>query len=204
MLLILRISLVILLFRPIPVIDDMKIFTSASLSYPSEYNYIQTYNDCAPFNVAAVIRVLTNENVSSAEFAKTIGWRLKNKYTLPMGLEDQLKENNITIEVPNLLSLTENERIIYLKEQLSSDHPVILLIGIDGFQHYITLLGFDSVKREFYFYDSIYKAGEVGLTIDDNGESPGNRTFTTQDLLDHWSKGGMYGMYKWYVLSSSI
>src|SRR3989338_4079034 len=71
-----------------PDVDQSLIKASASIFYPSAYNYRQTKNDCGPFNIAAVVRVLKDENVDSASFAEEIGWRLPNKYTLPWGLEN--------------------------------------------------------------------------------------------------------------------
>ncbi|MBI4235098.1 hypothetical protein HY604_02260, partial [Candidatus Peregrinibacteria bacterium] len=42
-----------------PQIDQNALKESAFLPYPPQYNYRQTKNDCGPFNVAAVVRVLT-------------------------------------------------------------------------------------------------------------------------------------------------
>lgn len=67
--------------------DRGKISPSSIIEYPSQYNYRQTTNDCGPFNVAAVVRALIAD-VDSKEFAKNIGWRLPNKYTLPGGMEE--------------------------------------------------------------------------------------------------------------------
>lgn len=98
----------------VPAIDESKISVSSTIGYPSEFNYRQTVNDCGPFNVAAVVRALTNQEISSAEFAKNIEWRLPNKYTLPWGMEKQLKENRISVEIPNAKALSDEEKITFL------------------------------------------------------------------------------------------
>lgn len=176
--------------------------------YPSQYNYRQTVNDCGPFAVAAVVRALTQENVSSAEFAQEIQWRLPNKYTLPRGLEEQLKEHNIKIKTPEVHSLAEDQKIAYLRQELSQNHPLIILgertefVGTP-YEHYIVLLGFDEGKNEFYVYDPFYTKGNANLTQDANGALPGNRTYSSEALLDFWSKGGLYGLYEWYVIAAS-
>jgi len=173
------------------------------IPYPSNYNFAQTYNDCGPFNTAAVVRALTGENVSSADFAKTITHRIKYKWTLPEGLTEQLNLYGVTTETPDLSELSEYEKASYLREQIALQHPVILLIKKENFQHYITLFGFDTAKDEFYIYDSLMARDKDGLTKDENGDLPGNKTITTDKLLKSWSGGGMLGKYTWFAIVSS-
>lgn len=184
-------------------IDKSKISNSASLNYPSEFNYRQTINDCGPYNTAAVVRILTNNKVDSADFAKNTQFRLPNKYTLPWGLEKQLKDNGLEIEIPNFKHLADIDKILFLKERLSQENPIIILGQVKNYEHYITLLGFDDNKNEFYVYDSMFDKGENGLTKDANGELPGNRNLTSEELLNFWRGGGMYGLYKWYAIIAS-
>lgn len=187
-----------------PNIDSSKISTTAVIDYPAEFNYRQTINDCGPFNVAAVVRALKKEKVNSAEFAKNIGWRLPNKYTLPWGMENQLKDNDISVEIPNIKALSDEEKIIFLHERLSAGKPIIILGERDGYEHYITLLGFDSKKDVFYVYDSYFDKKEKDITVDKNDNMPGNRNLTSKKLLDFWRGSGMYGVYNWYVIVASI
>jgi len=186
-----------------PPIKEIKIPESAIIHYPSEYNFAQSYNDCAPYNSAAVVRALTGENVSSAEFVKTITHRIEYNWTLPEGITGQLNEYNITLETPDLSGLSDDEKIEYLREQLSKNHPIILLIKKEDFQHYITLFGFDSEKDEFFIYDSLMERLEGGLTKDENGDLPGNKTITAVKLLDAWSGGELEGKYHWLAIVCS-
>lgn len=187
-----------------PQINLSNIKQSALIPYPSEYNFRQTINDCGPFNVAAVIRALTGREISSKKLAETIGWRLPNKYTLPWGIEDQLKSNGINIEIPNIGPLDNNEKLNFLKERLSLNRTIIILGEQDGYQHYITILGFDSSLDEFYIYNSLHEKGEEGLTKDENGSLPGNVIMNSEDIINFWTGGGMYGMYKWYAVAAFI
>lgn len=192
-----------LVYSNIPsTIDKNQIKAISLIDYPSEFNYRQTANDCGPYNTAAVVRALKKDDVDSRIFAEEIRWRLPNKYTLPWGLEEQLEENGIAIEKPNLKFLSDEEKILFLQQQLSQKRPIIVLGEIDGFEHYITVFGFDSSKDEFYVYDSLNDKDPIidGLTKDDNSNLPGNRTFTSKDLLNFWRDGGMYGLYKWYAI----
>ena len=185
------------LYNPPPVIDKSQIRTISLIDYPSNFNYRQTGNDCGPFNTAAVVRALKKEEIDSQTFSEEIGWRLPNGYTLPWGLEEQLEENGIVIEKPNLKSLSDEEKILFLQQRLSHGEPVTILGEMSSFEHYVTIFGFDASKDEFYIYDSLHDK-------DDNASLPGNRTFSSKELLDFWRKGGMYGIYKWYAIVASI
>lgn len=187
-----------------PKFDESKISVSSTINYPPVYNYRQTINDCGPFNAAAIVRALTKNEISSSEFAKNIEWRLPNKYTLPWGMEKQLKQNGVTIEIPNIKALSDEEKILFLQERLSRGKPIIILGERDNYEHYISIFGFDSTKDEFYVYDSLFEKGEEGFTIDENDSLPGNRNFTSEELLNFWRGGGMYGLYNWYAIVASI
>lgn len=194
LILILNSSYFLFVYKSPPVIESTTTQESASIPYPAKYNYKQTINDCGPFNVAAVVRALTDEDVDSAELAEEIKWRLPNKYTLPWGLEKQLKEQGITTEIPNLSPLDNVAKITYLKQNLSAQKPIIILGNQDGFQHYITLFGYD--QDDFHTYNPLYDD-------DQNTDSPGNRDLSSEELLKFWEGGGMYGFYKWYAIVTS-
>lgn len=194
--LVIFLGIVFLFFNnPPPVIDQSQIKTISLIDYPSKFNYKQTANDCGPYNTAAVVRALKKEEVDSQTFAEEIGWRLPNKYTLPWGLEEQLEENGITIEKPNLRFSSDEEKILFLQQELSLRKPIIILGERSNFEHYVTIFGFDASKDEFYIYDSLGEADK-----DDNFNLPGNKTFSSEELLNFWRKGGMYGLYKWYAI----
>lgn len=189
-----------------PEINITAVKENATIDYPAEFNYRQTKNDCGPFNVAAIIRALTGKNVSSTLFAQEIGWRLPNKYTLPWGLESQLKNHGISIEKPDFKSLSDDEKITFIQENLSMGRPIIILGERDNYEHYITLLGFDSDKDQYYIYDSLQASSseQKTMTTDENAFLPGNKTIKSGELLDFWRGGGMYGLWKWYGVVASL
>ncbi|MDD3861366.1 MAG: hypothetical protein PHP74_00510 [Candidatus Gracilibacteria bacterium] len=189
-----------------PTIGMSNIKEIALIDYSSDINFRQTVNDCGPYNVATVVRALKKEKIDSSKFAKEIKWRLPNKYTLPLGLERQLKENGINIEIPQVKRLSDRDKIAFLHEQLSLGNPIVILGGIDHYQHYMTIFGFNSNKDEFYIYDSLQEENpdNLSLTIDENDELPGNKSMSSKDLMDFWRKGGMYGIYKWYAIVASL
>jgi len=191
------------LLRPrtdVPEMNKSLIQDSAITDYSSEFHFLQTGNDCGPFNVAALTRTLADKEVSSAEFAETIGWRMPNGYTMPWGLEKQLKDNGIPVELPNLTVFTDEERINFLHERMSQGKLVIIL-GVKGdIQHYLSLFGFNRRNDEFYVYDSLIEEGAPGFTIDENGSLAGNRTLSSEELMEFWRRGGMYGKFMWYAI----
>lgn len=189
-----------------PKIDPDIVKESASIAYSSQYNYRQTQNDCGPFNVAAVVRALKDQGVDSALFAKEIGWRLPNKYTLPWGLEKQLKMQGISIEKPQFNLLADDEKIAFLQQSISLGKPIIILGEREDYEHYITLLGFNAATDQYYIYDSLQSASpdQPSMTTDDNGPLPGNATLNSSELLDFWRGGGMYGLWEWYGLVASL
>lgn len=189
-----------------PKIDATNIKESALIEYPTEYNYRQSKNDCGPFNVAAVVRALTGKNVDSPTFAEEIGWRLPNKYTLPWGLEGQLKAHDVHIKKPNFKLLTDDEKITLIREYLSIGRPIIILGQQDNYEHYITILGFNSDKDQYYIYDSLQASSseQQDMTTDENATLPGNKIMKSQELLGFWRGGGMYGLWEWYGLVASL
>jgi len=184
----------------VPVMNKSLILDSSITDYPSEFHFLQTGNDCGPFNVAAITRTFGDKEVSSAEFAETIGWRMPNGYTMPWGLEEQLKDHGIPVELPNLPVFTDEERINFIHERMSQGKLVIIL-GVKGdIQHYLSIFGFNREYDEFYVYDSLIEERSPGFTIDENGSLPGNRTLSSEKLLEFWRRGGMYGKFMWYAI----
>ena len=191
------ITLGLLFWDRLPAIDESVIKSSVLMDYPSEFNYVQTVNDCGPFSVAAVVRALKGEEVDSNVFVEEIKWRLPNGYTLPWGLEKQLGENGVEVEKVDVEGLSDDEKVLFLQEKLSLGMPVIILGEVNGIEHYVTVFGFDSEQDEFYLYDSLYQK-------DENDGFPGNRVLSNGELLDFWGGGGMYGFYEWYAIVASF
>jgi hypothetical protein len=163
----------------------------------------QGLNQCGPYSVMAAINILTQKVISPNEIDKFMNWRLKNRMTLPFGLVESLKEYGLKSKQKLLILFSDEQRVKFLKAKISEGSPVILLNKTDGIQHYFTVAGFD--KENFYLYDSLQELGddpESRITIDDNGNLPGNRTYTKDELLYLWSLGGKY-FFRWYVISVS-
>ncbi|MDP3975398.1 MAG: papain-like cysteine protease family protein [bacterium] len=181
--------------------DHIEVPNQFLISYDSEFNFRQSINDCGPYSAAAMVRAVAGKEADSNEFASTMSWRLPRIGYHPWGLEKKLEEEGIHFIVPkNVSNATDEQKIQYLRYRLSHGGPIIILGEKNGYQHYVTLLGYNSGKDEFYIYDSWHDKGVGNLTVDDNGDLPGNRTLSESELMDFWRDGGMFGFYKWYAI----
>ena len=173
------------------------------ISYSSDDLYRQDYNGCGPFS-AAVMRILLNEDVDSLQVSAAMPLRIpRRKSTIPEGIEKYLRNQWISVSTPKLEHLSDEEKLNYLRYHVSQDHPIILLVDLWWYQHFFTLLGYNTKRMERYIYDSIEKRGEEGHTLDRNGERTGNRTRTDRDLLKAWNNWGAFGFYDNYALIAS-
>lgn len=177
------------------------------LNYPMEHNFRQSLNSCGPYSVAAALRVLGDTQISSEEIASSIAWRYPNGPTLPWGIESALRERDVSATSYTLESFTDDEKVTFLQEQVNAGSPVIILGAYNSnfrTQHYVTVVGYDKTG-EFYVYDSAHTKNpdNENMTADDNGNPPGNRTFTNAELLEFWSKGGVLDIYNYYAVVAS-
>ena len=180
--------------------DTYKIAKEYKIDYPSAYNFSQTSIECGAFSVAAVMRILNGSEVNSMELYDQMKWKIGNDGILPFGLKAELQKQDIKTEIPKLRSYSDRERIAFLQERLSAGSPIIVLGEKYDYQHYFTILGFNKKQDEFYVYDSWEQEKSKGMLIDHNGNDPGNVTLSSDQLLNFWKKGGMYGFYKWYAI----
>ncbi len=169
----------------------------AALPYASEWNYRQSLNACGPYSAAAVIRLANNGDLSSEEIAEHTPWRYKG-YTLPFGVVSNLKRSGLTVQ-ESIIALQNPEKLSWLREQIGRGSPVIILIRKNGLLHYVTLVGY--TRQTFDIYDSLEAKGKDKLTVDLNGEAPGNVSWTDEELLTLWNQGGLFGLYQNYAIT---
>lgn len=139
----------------------------------------QDRNQCSAFAAAYVLRHYDIEVTGKQVYDKTpykIPFGPWRGYVLPRGILRVVGAHNLK---PTLLT----GNISTLKTRLATGVPVIVIVG-DGlrWQHYMTLIGYDSSAGEMYFYDS-------GRKGDTNGDQPGNRTITEEYFLQLWGNG---------------
>lgn len=170
--------------------------SGATLPYQTTWNYRQSANACGPYSAAAVLRVLTRQDISSEDISHTTPWRYHG-YTLPFGITQTLRSHGI-IAHEFIITGSGEEKLAWLRSQIAQTKPVILLGRKEGLLHYVTILGYQD--DQFHLYDSLEEKGERNLTLDLNSELPGNETWTSQALLSFWQKGGVAGLYQYLAI----
>lgn len=190
--------LFVYVYPPKAVLDSLESGAEAQLPYLPAWNYRQSINACGPYSAAAVIRLAKGQNVSSEAIAEATSWRIRG-YTLPFGVASVLRDAGLEVSQYRV-RLTDAEKVAWLKARLSQGSPVILLVRKDGLLHYVTLVGYN--ETSFEVYDSLLPRAENGLTTDENGEAPGNSTWSNEDSLIRWNAGELFGLYQNYAIVS--
>ncbi|EHQ88654.1 hypothetical protein [Desulfosporosinus youngiae] len=137
----------------------------------------QGKSQCAAFSTAFVLRNL-GQNLGGAEVYADIPYKIPvSGYVLPKGIITYLRSQGYQ---PAIYQGDLNS----LKTRLvQGNKPLIVLVGNGLFwQHYMTLVGYDDVKQELYFFDS-------GRDGDENADLSGNRTMTEDYFQTWWSNG---------------
>jgi hypothetical protein len=183
----------------------------STLNFPKTYSlnlnplnhFRQSLNNCGSYSVSGVLNVFDDKLVDPEKIAASIGFKLQDRFTLPIGLENYLKDQNMKVEISNAVALNENEKVGYLKSQLSKGKAGILLVKIPYspwyYLHYITVLGYD--ETDFFVYDSLApRDGDSKYTVDLNGDKPGNKSILNSKLIEIWDAGNILNYPKNYNL----
>jgi hypothetical protein len=198
----------IIFFRSIPSFGIKFNENNNSMNYlkiSNEIYYRQTLNNCAPYAVMGVKNILTDEIKDPEVLAKETKWRIIKNLTFPQGVIDLLHKNNIRIKEYSLKIYKNNEKIIWLKNQIDNGNPIILLVKVKNIQHYFTIIGYD--EKGFMLYDSLQEKQDENTrkTIIDKEEYMGNRYYTNNELLNLWNNGGYKIFFRnWAVVCSKI
>lgn len=138
---------------------------------------LQGKNQCAAFSTAFVMRNF-GLNAKGSEVYDRIPYKIPiSGYVLPKGIITYIQSQGFR---PAIFKGDINSLKTSLVQESS---PIIVLVG-NGvlWQHYITLVGYDSEKKELYFFDS-------GRDKDENAVLPGNRTMTEEYFSKWWNNG---------------
>jgi hypothetical protein len=160
------------------------------LKISNEIYYRQTLNNCAPYSVMGVINVLTGEIKDPEILAEETKWRIIKNLTFPQGLIDLLHKHNIKTKEYSLKLYQNNEKILWLKNQIDKGSPIILLVKVKNIQHYFTIIGYD--EYGFMLYDSLQEKQNENTrkTITDKENYMGNRYYTEEKIIKLWNNGG--------------
>lgn len=196
-----KIYLILIVFNSFLLFSDDKIKDSCEIKINPTIQVRQGLNQCGPASAMTIINAYTEKVISLDTVNKEMGSRLGNNMTYPWGITDYLKSYGIRSSYKILKLKSGKSRLKYLKKTLSENKPIIMLNDMDGVLHYFTLLGFNN-KDEFYIYDSMQPVVIVNnkrMTIDSNGEKPGNLTMDKETLFKRW-KGGKFKFINYLII----
>lgn len=77
-------------------------------------------------------------------------WRIYKNLTFPQGVIDLLHKYEISTEEYILKNHSDESKIIWLKNQIESGYPVILLIKVHHVLHYVTVIGFNEELMDLW------------------------------------------------------
>ncbi len=163
---------------------------------PVEYRQ-QGLTDCGLFAAEGVISAYEKnpEGKHPSEFHQSF-WQRTFGLTPSSLIVSVLKEHGFKANSGNTKSMTNEERLLFLKKSLANDNPIIMHIGAgywgDGVYkpilgkiigHWISLWGYDDYQRVFYIYDSDVATGFY------HNVPIGNVARSYRDVLRDWGQG---------------
>jgi len=173
------------------------------LNISNEIYLRQTLNNCAPYAVMGVINILKKEIKDPEILVKETKWRIIKNLTFPQGLINLLHKYNIKTKEYSLKIYSNNNKIIWLKNQIDNGNPIILLVKVKNIQHYFTVIGYD--ENGFMLYDSLQEKQNENIrkTIIDKEEYMGNRYYKNNELINLWNNGGYKIFFRnWAIVCS--
>jgi hypothetical protein len=164
--------------------------TKNYLYMSNEIFYRQTFNNCGPYSVMAVINILKGHKIDPEILAQETRWRLMKNLTFPQGIINLLNKYNVSTKEYSMKLYSDIDKITWLKNQIDNGTPIILLVKVDNIQHYFTIIGYD--EYGFMLYDSLQEKLEENSrkTIIDRDDYIGNRFYTYEKLIELWNHGG--------------
>ena len=166
--------------------------------------YRQTINNCGPYSVMAIVNILSNENKDPEILSKEMKWRIYKNLTFPQGVINLLHKNKIETKEYILKSKSDDEKIQWIKYNISEGKPIVVLIKIKHVLHYVTILGYD--EKGFMLYDSMQEKSPENQrkTIVDKNCLEGNRYYFYEEFINLWNNGGYKIFFKNWAIVCSI
>ena len=152
--------------------------------------YRQTLNNCGPYSVMAAVNILREEEKDPEILSKEIKWRIYKNLTFPQGVVNLLHKYKIKTKEYILKSKSDDEKIQWIKQTVSKENPIIVLIRVHHVLHYVTILGYD--EKGFMLYDSMQEKNSENQrkTIVDEKCIEGNRYYSYEEFIKLWNDGG--------------
>lgn len=171
-------------------LSDADLNETFALQMNKNLFYRQTVNNCGPYSVMAVINILHTEERDPELLSEKMGWRMYKNLTFPQGVVNLLRDNGIKTKEVVLKSKSDRDKVRWIKQTVSEEKPIIVLIKVHHVLHYVTILGYD--EKGFMLYDSMQEKSPESprKTIVDERCTEGNRYYSYEDFISLWNAGG--------------
>jgi hypothetical protein len=192
---IILVSIVVLLSTIVSIPNDLSVknINEYHLAWNQLLNKRQSTNACASYSSMALIFEKNNEFIDPEKINRDMPDRFNNGYTLPWGIPKYLKKYNINAKLYWFGLIDNDRKINWIRNRITSNDPVILLVGGKTYLHYITVLGFKN--DDFYIYDSM-------LNDDKNGSIEGNDVLKKDELMKWWNNAQYAKIHLYAALST--
>ena len=181
------------------------IFKGQSQNYPKQ----EWIKHCGLFCAVHVLKSLGVEVKEQHPRSFHRSWvRKLLGQTLGSLIEFTLHTHGVEVHAGNMRNKTYDERLSFLKSEISKNRPVILHVG-DGYKfnqyhisraylvsHWIVIYGYDDKEQVFYIYDSCVNKPDTKIPI-------GNVARYYREIIRDWGRGAIPGceFYKYISVS---
>jgi len=163
------------------------VLTDVTLKWSSSLNKRQSHNSCAAYSTMAFLYVALDSIFDPERINSDMTSRMRNEYTYPWGVTSFLKSQGIKSKIYWFGLLDDASRIKWIKQMVSRNAPVILIVGNRDYLHYVTILGYS--ESDFYIYDSNIPYFDL------NGDLPGNKAVSYDNIMIWW-KSALFTLFR--------
>lgn len=181
---------------------------SATVSYPREHHdgfAKQGPDQSGALSLSLGLLICTEALIAAPQIASEITTEApiqRLSGSLPWRMVSFARKHKLATTAYSGRSMSnDKKRLELLKFHLTEDRPVIVLIESPrGIQHYVLVLGYHAGSIDLYDPNCQSSVKQSAKTIDDNGEFPGNTSYSETEFLQFWRRGGSAGLFTWWYL----
>lgn len=158
----------------------------------------QSWVECSSYSAYAASKVFWIDVWTREQIRESL--RLKFSFgILPYSFERYLNKHFSVYRIERTDSIKAMKEL--LRFVVHSWEVVILLVEHQGYQHYFTILWYDTPQDKRYIYDSLApRLDNTSYTQDLNWDEPWNYTIDSQTLYDKRSRWWKHGLWeRWWV-----
>ena len=178
---------IVILFSVYGVYFPKNNYSNSPVSYQIEWNndlnLKQSHNTCGAYSSMAYVYLKNKQIKNPEEINSQITEKYGDNYIFPWGIINYCKKQGVNAKIYWFGFKNNSFKIKWIENRISTNEPVILIVGNSKSTHYITIMGYD--ERDFMMYDSNSKN-------DKNGILTGNSSMSKTKLINWWNTAKFY------------